>query len=52
VTVLETVAAILLILGSVMVLRTVFLADRALEDANRLEPSGQEPEAPSLGRAA
>ena len=51
-TVLETLAAILLILGSVMVLRAVFLADRALEGAYPMEPSGEEPEAPPLRRAA
>jgi hypothetical protein len=49
VTLLEGLAAVLLILGSVLVLRTVLLADRAEDRAGPREAS---PEAPRLRKAA
>lgn len=50
--VIEGLAAVLLVLGSVLVLRAVFLADRAEEGAHGLRTSPQEPKTPSLRRAA
>ena len=46
---LEALAAVLLILGSVLVLRTVLLADR---DEGRASPRAASPESPKLKRAA
>ena len=48
-TVLEGLAALLLILGSVLVLGTVLLADRA---GDRAGPREASPESPRLKRAA